>query len=70
MSNSLQRLVEITMQSIVEGSGQSSRLARGRGHLFDIEDSWPAGLDEDVTQIALATAQRVDMPAKIAASTK
>ncbi|KAF8685409.1 hypothetical protein AX14_003999, partial [Amanita brunnescens Koide BX004] len=57
MPDTLQRLVEITMQSIVGNSNPSNRLARDE----DLSDS---------AQIALATAQRVDMPAKIVASTK
>ncbi|KAF8351862.1 hypothetical protein F5887DRAFT_1068257 [Amanita rubescens] len=52
--NTLQRLVEITMQSISESS---SRFTRDE----DLTDS---------TQMALAAAQRIDIPAKIAASTK
>jgi hypothetical protein len=59
----------------VDTSDLLSGLAHGKNSLFDgpIENNRPSGQDEyayvsDSPQIALATAQRVDMPAKIAAS--
>ncbi len=59
----------------VDASDLLNGPAHGKNCLFDgpVENNRSAGSDEyvyvsDAPQIALATAQRVDMPAKIAAS--
>ncbi|KAF8696555.1 hypothetical protein AX14_001521 [Amanita brunnescens Koide BX004] len=69
----LQRLVKITMQSI-DVESPATGLARIRNRLFNrSEHDQSPGAGEDLldsTQIALATAQRVDMAGKIAASVK
>lgn len=59
----------------VEAPSPTSPLPRGRNRLSikSIKDNEPAGKDEDLAdapEISLAMAQRVDMPAKIAASIK
>lgn len=56
----------------VDTSNLLNRPAHGKNRLFDgpVENNRTAGPDNvsDSPQIALATAQRVDMPAKIIAS--
>jgi len=58
----------------VETPGPTKGLARVKGFFHKSADNnRPTRIDEDVSdsaQIALATAQRVDMPAKIIASVK
>ncbi len=69
----MQRLVKITMRS-VESEAPVTGLARIKNRIFNkLVEIDPAGANEDLsdsTQIALATAQRVDMAGKIAASVK
>ncbi|KAF8351818.1 kinase-like domain-containing protein [Amanita rubescens] len=75
LPETLQHLVDITMTSIrVETPGPAKGLARVKGFFNKSADNNRlTRIDEDVldsAQIALATAQRVDMPAKIIASVK
>ena len=67
----LQRVVKITMQSIDAETPAATGLARIRNRLFNRSENDQSSEDLlDSTQIALATAQRVDMAGKIAASVK
>ena len=67
----MQRVVKITMQSIDAETPAATGLARIRNRLFNRSENDQSSEDLlDSTQIALATAQRVDMAGKIAASVK
>ena len=73
MPDTLMRLVDITMRSMhVYTPDRLNGPAHGKIRLFDgsVKNNRIAGADNvlDLPRIALATAQRVDMPAKITAS--
>ena len=66
----------MTLQVLhVETPSPTSALPRGRNHssIKSIRNNQPAGKGEDLAdalELSLAMAQRVDMPAKVAASIK